>query len=244
MAALQKTQTILYEVQQACLQLGVTSPTSVYSSQDETALLMGSLANLSGILLADNFGWQDLQSVFNCAGNGTTTQFPLPADFGSFVDNTGWSNSRRRPVAVLNAQQWAQVSQWLSGSFTVNPACRIYQNTMQFMVAPASGETISFQYKICNWAYAADLVTTKSILTLDTDIPRFDWLMMVLAIKVKWLEQKKMDTNAAQSDLNDRYFQLTQKDEAAPILQLSGGQLGNFRFMDGFSNVPDSGFGS
>lgn len=244
MAALQKTQTILYEVQQACLQLSLGSPAAVYTSQDETALLMGSLANLAGTLLSDNYDWQDLQDVFPCVGNGITTQFPLPTDFGAFVDNTGWSNAKRQPVVVLNAQQWAMVSSWLSNSFFVNPACRIYQNQLQFMSPPAVGETVSFQYRICNWVYDADApTTTKSLLTKNGDVPRFDWLMMVLALKLKWLEQKGMDTTAVQSDLNDRYLQLTTKDQTAPILPLSGPASGNMRFLSLY-NVPDTGIGS
>lgn len=243
MAALQKIQTITYEVQQACLQLSLPQPVGVYDSVDETAQLMGAVANLAGILLTDNFNWQDLQDSFTVTGDGTTTQFALPDDFSCFIDNTGWSQTLRRPVLVLNPQQWAAISSWLSQSFYINPACRIYQNTLQFMSPPPVG-TITFQYKICNWVIDGDDANVrKSILTKNTDLPIFDWMMMVLAIKVKWLEQKSMNTVAAQSDLNDRYAQLTQRDEIAPILQLSGPQPGSFRYLDNFYNSPDTNIG-
>ena len=244
MATLQKQQTILWEVQEACKQLALPIPNDVFGSQDETALLMGSLANMAGILLSDGFNWQDLQKELVITGDGATKEFPLPADFGSIVDNTGWSYAIRRPVIVLNPQQWAAISTWLSQSFYINPACRIYQNKLQFMTAPPALGKIQFQYRICDWVITApDPNTTAPILANNGDIPRFDWLMMVLAIKCKWLEQKGMDTTAAQSDLNDRYLQLTQRDEVAPTLTLSGPMPGGFRYLDNFFNSPDTGIG-
>lgn len=245
MASLQKLQTILYEVQQACGQLSLPKPTGVFDSLDETALAMGAVANLGGILLTDEYNWQHLQETFTCAGDGTKTSFPLPTDFGSIVDNTGWSNAVRRPIVVLNAQQWAAISSWLSQSFFINPACRIYQNTMQFMSPPAAGSNVTFQYKVSDWVIDADDAnTTKAIVEKNGDTPRFDWLMMTLAIKVKWLELKGMDTTAAQNDLETRYGQLTQKDEVAPTLYLNGGAGGGFRYLDNEFNVPDTGLGS
>jgi len=244
MSALQKQQTILKEVQEACRQMALPIPDSVYSSSDETAILMGSLANLAGILLADTFNWQDLQQEFSITGDGTQVAWDLPPDFSSFVDNTGWSYAIRRPVVILNPQQWAAISTWLSQSFYINPACRIYQNQLQFMTAPAAGGKITFQYRVGDWVIDPTTANTyKQFCTQDTDVPRFDWLMMVLAIKVKWLEQKNMNTTSTQSDLNDRYAQLTQRDEVAPTLTLSGPMPGGFRYLDNFYNTPDTGLG-
>jgi hypothetical protein len=112
------------------------------------------------------------------------------------------------------------------------------------MTAPPAAGKITFQYRICDWVIdGTDLALRKPVLSDDADIPSFDWLMMVIAIKVKWLEQKGMDTVAAQADLNDRYKQLTQRDEIAPTLTLSGPVPGGFRYLDNFYNTPDTGLG-
>jgi hypothetical protein len=244
MASLQKLKPILFEVQEACKQLSLPVPSGVYDSQDETAVLMGSVANLAGILLSENYRWQDLQSEFSIIGDGTRKEWDLPADFSAFVDNTGWSHAIRRPVVVLNAQQWAAIASWLSQSFYVNPACRIYQNKLQFMSAPVNLGKITFQYRLSTWVIDGDEPTIqKDMLSKNSDTPRFDWLLMVLAIKTKWLEQKGMATAAAQSDLNERYNQLTQRDEIAPVLTLSGPVPGGFRYLDNFYNTPDTNVG-
>ena len=77
----------------------------------------------------------------------------------------------------------------------------------------------------------------------NADKPRFDWLLMVQAIKVKWLEHKGMNTSAAQADFNERLYQLTQHDQMGQVLTLSGPVPGGFRMIDGAANVPESGFG-
>ena len=223
--------------------LSLPVPTGVYDSLDQTAQLMGSLANLAGVLISDVYNWQHLQEEFVITGDGVKKEWPLPDDFSNFVDNTGWSEAIRRPVVVLNAQQWARISSWLSQSFYVNPACRIYKSNLQFMSPPATGD-VKFQYRVRNWVIDGVTPTTrKDMLTHNADIPDFDWLMMVLGIKLKWLEQKGMNTDAAQADLNERYFQLTQKDLLAPILTLSGPVPGGFRYLDNFYNTPDTNVG-
>jgi hypothetical protein len=167
----------------------------------------------------------------------------LPADFAKFVDNTGWSHALRRPIMVVDAQQWAAIQAWISQSFYMTPACRIRDDKLEFLSAPPAGGRITFQYKIRNWVIDGDSQEVKDVINKNSDVPRFDWVMMTLAIKVKWLEQKKMDTLAAQSDLNDRYNQLTQKDSVAPTLNLSGPANSGFRYMDSLFNSPDTNVG-
>jgi hypothetical protein len=232
MAALQKTQPILYIVQEVCKQQSLPVPVGVFDVSDETSQLMGSLANLAGILLTDNFNWQHLQDVFVITGDGVTTEFPLPVDFASFVDDTGKPADSTQRVYVLNAQQWA------SFIGRNNNSCRIHRNNLQFLAPPGNGITITFQYKMCDWVQdGADPTKFKPIITRNSDVPLFDWLMMLLAIKVKWREHKGFDTTSAQSDLNDRYLQLTQRDQLGPTLYLNGGVSG-FRYLDEY-NLPN-----
>lgn len=244
MASLQKLDTVLYEVQQACLQLSLPAPPGVYDSADQTAQLMGSVVNLAGIMIDESFDWQQLRKPFSVVGDGVTKLYPLPADFSRFVDQTGWSLAMRRPVVVLNPQQWFAVLAWISQSFYANPACRISNDQLEFMVAPALAEQVIFEYIVADWVIDGDdPLIMKQRATKNSDVPRFDWLLMVLAIKVKWLEQKGMSTAAAQSDFNDRYQQLTQRDQMGQVLTLAGAQPGSFRYLDNFYNTPNTGIG-
>ena len=243
MASLQKLDTVLYEVQQACLQMSLPKPAGVYDSTDDTAMLMGSVVNLAGIMVSEAFDWQALRKPFSAVGDGARKAWDLPADFSRFVDDTGWSKSLRRPVVVLNSQQWASQASWL-GPVAINPACRIVADQLVFITTPASGEEIIFEYVDANWVIDGENPDVrKQSANKNADKPRFDWLLMVLAIKVKWLEQKGMYTAAAQSDFNDRFLQLTQRDQMGQVLTLSGPVPGGFRYLDSAVNTPESGFG-
>ena len=243
MATLHSTKPILYEVQEACKQLSLDVPTDAFGALDKTTLMMSSVANLAGIMVSDAFEWEFLQGVATITGDGVAKEFPIPAGLSFVVDNTGWSTAIRRPVSVLNPQQWASISAWLSQSFYVNPACRIYQDKFQFLSPPALNDTITFQYRSKFWVQDGLVPTTlKEMVEQNSDTPRFDWLLMILAIKVKYLEFKGMATVGAQSDFNDRLQQLTGKNQMAPVLYLSGPSLGNFRYLD-LNNVPDTGIG-
>jgi hypothetical protein len=244
MASLQKYRSVLSLVQEACKQLGLAVPNGVYDVTDEHAVLMGSVINVAGVLTNEANSWQQMQDTFSCVGDGTTTEFPLPSDFARFTDSTGWSDSLRRPVVVLNSQQWAGISSWLSQSFYINPACRIWQDNLQFMSAPPAGSTVSFFYQTMTWVQDADTPTLyKGYAEKNGDIPQFDWILMILAIKIKWREAKGLDTAAAQTDFADRIRQLTQSNTLAPILSLSGTGPGGYRYLDNYYNSPDTNFG-
>ena len=244
MSALQKQDTILYEVQQACIQLSLPKPSGVYDITDENVMLMGSAVNLAGIMVGEAFDWQQLRKPFTATGDGIKTAFPLPADFSRFVDGTGWSTAIRRPVVVVNPQQWATIASWVP-KVTITPMARIFADQLQFLTPPAVGDTITFEYIDANWVIDGTVPTTfKQRADNNADIPRFDWLLMVLAIKLKWLEMKGLSTAAVQSDFNDRLQQLTQRNQMGQTLTLSGAVPGGYRYLDGYSNVPDTGFGS
>ena len=244
MAALQKTGTVLYEVQQACKLLSLAPPIGVYDVPDENAIVMGVAVNLAGIMVNDAHDWQQQRAPITFTGDGTTTDYDLPANMARFVDDTGWSSSMMRPVVPLNPQQWAMAQAWTAGSFYINPACRIIGNQLRFLTAPASGEVITFEYILATWVEdGATPGLFKQYATLNADIPLFDWLLMALAIRAKWLELKSMDNSAAMNDFLDRIKQLTQNEILGPTLSLNGGLRNGFRYIDG-CNVPITGYGS
>jgi len=241
MAAVHQTDTILYEVRQAALQLSQTPPIGVYDSQDELAQLMGSLAPLAGMMVNDAYDWQSQRLTFTATGDAVRTAWDMPADFARFVDETGWSSSFLGPVTPLNAQDWALGKAWSTTYFT-QMACRIRNDQLQFMSAPALGQVITFEYVNRNWVKDADdPLTLKAKTDKNGDIPVFDWLLMVLALKVKWLETKRMDNTGAMADFNDRLRQLNGNEILGARLSLNG-RRAPMRYLDG-CNVPPTGFG-
>jgi len=235
---------ILTLVQDACVQMNLAKPAGVYDSEDENAQIMGSMANLIGPMLQDVWIWQQFYKPFEVIGDSVALTFPLPADFSRFVNDTGWSYSKRRPVIILNQQQWAAIKSWLSQSFYVNPACMIMNDLLQFMTAPAGGEKITFEYVSKNWVIDGDDPTArKEALTTNADIPMHDSVLFTQAIRVKWLESRGMSTAGAQQDFNERLKQLQARNAMAQQLSLNGGTFTGFRYLDSYWNAPDTNLG-
>lgn len=244
MSTLYTYATILQSVQDACTQLNLAKPTGVYDSRDENAILMGSVANLIGPMIQDSFLWQQFRFEFELTGDASRSAWDLPANFDRFVDNTGWSHAKRRPVIVINEQQWAGIKSWLSQSFYINPACRIFNDQLQFMTPPGLNEKITFEYFSRNWVIDADNQTIrKNRLSKNGDIPMHDDRLFMLALKIKWLENKGMSTAGPQQDFNERFIEITSRNQMSGIMSLNGGTINGFRYLDNYWNSPDTGYG-
>jgi len=234
--------TILEEVQAACQQLNLGVPQDVFGSTDENALMMGAYANMVGPMLQDVAEWQQFYKLFTVDGDGIMSAFSLPDDFSRFTNDTGWSYSKRRPVIILNQQQYAAIKSWLSQSFFINPACMITGDILQFMTEPAIGEKITFEYTSKFWVQdGVEPAVQKESLTDNSDVPLHDKILFTLALKIKWLETRGMSTQGPQQDFNERLLQLTMRNRMASQLSLNGGTFTGFRYLDNFWNTPDTG---
>jgi len=230
-------------VQDACVQLNLTKPTGVYDIADEHATIMGSYANMIGPMMVDTEEWQQFDKPLSITGDGSQTDFPLPSDLSRIKNDTGWSHANRRPVIVVNEQQFAAIRAWVSQSFFINPACKIANDNLVFVTAPALNENITFEYVSKNWVIDG---TTPSVLkeriTTNSDTPMFDSVLFTIALRLKWLQVRGMPTAQAQQEFNIRLSQVLPRNIMAGVLSLNGGTYTGFRYLDGFYNSPDTGF--
>ena len=235
---------ILSIVQNALVRLNQPKPTGVYDSPDQNAQIMGSLANGIGPMLQDVYKWQQFRKDFEVTGDSVETAFDLPDDLSRFADMTGWSHANRRPVIIVNDVQWNSIKAWVSQSFFVNPACRIFDDQLQFLTPPALNERITFEYISNGWVIdGVDPDTIKQTISANSDTPMHDSLLFTFALMVKWLETRGMPTQTSQQDFNERFQQITSRNQMAGVLSLNGGTMQGMRYLNG-ANVPDVGFGS
>lgn len=244
MAALYNYLSVLSLVQDAATRLNLVKPTGVYDSPDENSIFFGSIINEIGPMLQDVYGWQQFQREFTVTGDGIITDFDLPAGLSRFVDNTGWSQTNRRPVIIVNDQQWAAARAWVSKSFFINPACKMENDQLQFLTPPALNEVITFQYVTRYWVQDGAAPTIfKERADKNSDTPQFDSVLLTMALRIKWLENRGMNTTATQQDFNERFQELTARNTLAGSLSLNGGSMTGFRFLDNYYNTPDTGIG-
>lgn len=241
-----KFETALDIIADAAVQLSLPRPVAAYGSSDLNALLLGSLLNNAGNVLTDMEPWQQLRGDLEFVGDGVTAIYPLPENFNRVVDNTGWSNAMSRPVAVVTDRSWSMGKMWMSNGMTITPVARIVENSMQFFNPLADGEIVTFQYTKNNWVIdSINADTYKYKVTADTDVPQFDWLLMVYCIKKLWLDAKGMDAAAAANEMNFRLNQLVSRNTMGQLLSLNGSGIGGVNpLLTGGCNLPLTGYGA
>jgi hypothetical protein len=96
-------------------------------------------------------------------------------------------------------------------------------------------------YKTRGWVTDVSTQALKDHVDVGTDIVNFDFLLIVKALKLRYLEAIGHDVTAAQKQFNGAFDMITSKEQAAaPELMLA--KDSRFPFITGF-NSPDTGFG-
>ena len=181
--------------------------------------------------------WQTLEKVMTFTGDGSTTQFPLPADFGRQVNQTQWATSDARPMIGPDSPQvWSWVKYGIV-SVGVFFQYRLLDNMYQTWPTPANGEAFALYYISKNYVRdGVDPTILKEKITGPNDVPLFDRRLLISGLKVKFWAQKGFDTTTLQ-----REFDYVLNNERATI---QGGRIINLSsngdaLLIGWQNVPD-----
>jgi hypothetical protein len=199
--------TVLTAIQNATTVLGISRPDAVYSSATREHVELAALANRVAKQIALSRDWSTLVTLKEYAGDGTTTEFALPADYGRMPKKQQlWSSSTETPLTHITA-----TDDWLRRSIRLRTS--IYKawtkigDEILIDEAPATGETISYYY-VSKYLVLADGVsetddTPKQAFTLDTDTFRLDETLLELAIIWNWKANKGLPYGKDLEDYED-----------------------------------------
>ena len=178
------------------------------------------------------------------SGNGAIvlaqTAYSLPADFDTITDRTQWDKTKHwEALGPEDAQQW----QWLkSGYISTGPRIRWRILDNQFQVWPPmnTNEYLGWEYKSKGWARSATGAVQNSF-TADTDTTVYDDRLMVLATKLRYFQIKSFDTTSLSQDYQRYLSVIKANDKGAPNLSFAPYPS---KVLIGYSNIPDTGYGS
>lgn len=224
-------------VDAACNQLGLptSSLTAGLITQIGTQSL--SLLNSLGDDLVRAHDWQFLEGTATFTGDGVTSEFDMPSDFGRIVNQTVWSSNNKLPMdGPLTAQAWGWV-QFGIVSVGVFYRYRILGNKLAVFPTPAVGDEIKFYYIKKNWVLDSDGSTLKDASEGNSDVPLFDRNLMIKGLKVRLWAQKGFDTTVLADEYNDILSAEKAQNQAAPAIRLSGAS--DNILIDPRRNVPD-----
>lgn len=168
--------------------------------------------------------------------------YPFPSDFDRPVDRTQWDKSRHwEMLGPESAQQW----EWLkSGWISTGPRVRFRPFGGYFAIWPplATLDTLSYEYQSKNWILAtAAALPSKQLFTVDTDTTIFPDSLMRALIRLKYFEAKGFDTTALQANYDKQLDIAKSGDAGNPTLSMCPRPSST---LIGWSNIPDSGFGT
>lgn len=227
----------------ANLELGLPVVKFGTSSSDQTGRQAAALMNSVGDDLCRVHDWQFLESTADWTGDGVTSEFDLPADYGRMVNQTLWASSSSEPVAgPRSPQAWGWAKYGLVGSVgTATYQYRIINNKLNVFPTPVAGEIFTFFYIVKNWVKSGPPSNLpKSSLTLGTDLPLFDRRLMVSALKARLWGQKGFDTTQVQAEFNLVLQSEKSITQGAAVINLTRSEPYAYISTE---NIPDGGWG-
>lgn len=159
--------TLLSLCQAAADNIGIAKPATVIGNTDPGAQRLLQMARRECRNLSTRTNWVSMvvENVF--ITNGTSDYF-LPADFRSMVNNTMWDRSRHwRMRGAMTPQQWQFYKSSIFGRATIERRWRLRLSSgaaagapVQFEIDPATTETsatLVYEYVSENWGRSATL---------------------------------------------------------------------------------------
>ena len=237
-------------------EVGLSASTAPLASTDNNFVQLKTLANLLGRDMLRKYEWELLTRTFTFTtvdtGGGPPdglTTYPLPNDYFKVINQTAWNRTSRLPMAgPLSAQQWEWLVGLVSNQFTIYLGFRVWGGVFAVFSSPnPANQEIAFEYLSNSWVLPAsapsgDPDLRTPLIAAAGDLVLFDPILFSRGLKMRFLEAKGFDSSAAAADFENAWEQVVGPDAAAAKLNLSDTSWG-LRYLDGWSNVPPSGFG-
>lgn len=231
-----------------CRLIGLPVPADAAGNQDPNIQQIVAALNSCIAELYSMREWQELVKQMNVTvladfAGQSEKFFPLPEDWGRFVDQTQWSPSQQWPaVGPISPQGWMSylVRNW-------SPVVSLFwqvRNDMLWFLAPPFPTSQPFTAFYVSRGYIIDQddpTLFKDVATKNGDTFVLDGNLMTLGGRLKWLEYKGFDTSSAARDFQIQYDSRAGTERGAPILNTA--RKAGFPLI-GIGNIPDTGYGT
>ena len=173
---------------------GLPVPAQAVSSTDSNVQKFVALAQDLGDELAERFWWRNLNIAGQITGDGTTTLFALPSDWGVLSPGQKF-NSSVYPLLPLPGPVSNETLSALKvlPSFPTRPVWRIIGGTLEFFPALGAGEVVTFNYYSTNWVSNAGGTQRQPGFLLDSDFSMIDEKLLRRGLVYRWKQSKGLD---------------------------------------------------
>ena len=233
-------------INRVAVEVGLVSVNDPVGDLDETFVQLTQLLTSAGQEMVELWPWQILVSEYRVETQDTDTgTYDLPDDFSYMIDQTGWEHSNRVAMGgPLSARDWTYLKGRDLISQSIYASFRLVDN--KFDIYPQdpvpAGLDINFEYISRNWVQEQNSGPEKHMITICTDIVKYEPILIIKFLKCKFLEAKGFDTTAARNEFENMFNIRTGKDTGAPILNAANNSRG-FQYLHPYYNTSDTGYG-
>lgn len=247
--------TLLSIVQHAIINIGVNNPpvlTAVFNSQVPVAQQALQQAQRALTSLSRRANWTALvtEHVFTAGGQ---TQFLLPSDFRSMVNDTLWDRSRYWPLrGALSPQQWQVYKSSVLGTATIEQRWRIRipsgssaGTATEFIIDPVisatDNSTLVYEYVSNNCVLSSALVPQEHW-QADTDTSILDEDLLELGVIWRLMRRLGMSYEEEREEYEREVDKAVARDGGTATLSIAPrrGPL----FINPTNNIQDGNFPS
>ena len=177
--------------QDACALLGLSVPTAVASSTDETYSQLVYFAQFEGDEINRAYKWRKQKVQASFTGDASTTVWALPTDFERFT-----TEQRRQSSVLLGLQGPVSDDEFLDayvrGFNPTIPYWRVFGDNIETVPAVKSGQVVMFEYISTYWITDSG-GTAKARFTADSDLSLIPDRLITLGVVWRWKRAKGLD---------------------------------------------------
>lgn len=209
----------LSALQSAALRLTGQRPAAFFSATNQLERELCDLLNEVAQDIAKYQDWQALVRVGTITGDGTTSEFALPADYDRMLVNTDvadlsswfWGFGAYTDINAFLYDEARDFSAWPGGWI-------IYADRLRFSPAPSDTQTATYPYITKFWARSAGL-ESKEAFTADDDTFLLPERLLTLGLVWRWRENKKLDASGDQEAFIKALDECGAKDKGSRIVR-------------------------
>lgn len=222
--------------------MGLPTPQVVSQATDATSKQMWALLSECGQDLLNEYNWRMLLRTMTITTVPGQLTYPLPADFQSFVDDTGWNNTSRVPlIGPMTIQQWRLLQARQLGGTTLRMQYIVDDGALRFYFVPSSPETLTIEYMGRGWVQRVADSTYADTVVSDDDTILFDRRLIIECLRHRWKQAKGFSTEADQQRFDSLLEASKYNDSPKNTLGLSGRSA--YPYL-GQWNLPDTRYGT
>jgi len=236
-------------INSAAVECGLSTATDPFSSNSQEMVQLRTLLTNAGRELFGMYQWQQFVKTTTISTGPVpdpTGRYPLPTDFGYFINQTGWTPTGAGlglPFAgPLTEQIWAALVNTNLASSTIYVSFKIADRVIQFLPAPAPANTdLTYSYMSRDWVLVSGGPTTADNVANATDLVLFEPIMIVKLLALRYKQAKGLDPTATDEQFRQQFAAWMGSNGPAPILNMT--RWTGFPYLNMWTNVPQSGYG-